>query len=33
MLPVSQDCPFLIARSVFSHVEQSEMDNPEKLAT
>jgi hypothetical protein len=33
MLPVSLDCPFLIALSVFSPKGQSKMDNPEKLAT
>jgi hypothetical protein len=42
MLPVSLDCPFLIAPSVFANVylfclslscvkEQSRMDNPEKM--
>jgi hypothetical protein len=35
MLPVSLDCPFLIAPSVFKRKlkGQSRMDNPEKLAT
>jgi hypothetical protein len=33
MLPVSLDCPLLIALMVFSNVYLSCMNNPEKLVT